>query len=390
MDFIMRMLNAHTFELDDPSVAVSEILSQLDIPNNLLSNSVGIITCSYDFIETGMVEEICRALPFETVGCTTLTNACNDQSGTMLLCLSVLTADDCEFSTAISQPIADKLNEIPQQAYGSAVSAHSEPVKLIFAFLPMVEQISGEFMLNALDEASLGVPIFGTIACDFDTAHYSNSFTIHNSSCTRDCISLLLVSGNVNPRFIVTPTSQQNLHKQQAIITSSDGSILKGVNGMSAGEYFASIGMIQGNGFEAVSSVPFVINYNDGSPPVARAIYSLNEEDGSVACGGVMPTGATLSIGRMDVEDILSTAENSMSSLMDSNDLNGIFTFPCMGRNMVLGMDDPMAEIKVTQKAVGLDIPLHLAYSGGEVCPTYFEAGTVNRYHNFTFIACAI
>ena len=389
MDFIMKMLNAYTYELDDPSVAVSEILSQLDMPNNLLSNSVGIITCSYDFIETGMVEEICSALPFETVGCTTLTNACNDQSGTMLLCLSVLTADDCEFSTAVSQPIADNLYEIPQQVYGSAVSALNEPVKLVFAFLPMINHISGEFMLNALDEASSGIPIFGTIACDFDTAYYSNSFTIHNGQCVRDCISVLLINGNVNPRFIVTPTSQQNLHKQQATITSSDGSILKGVNGMSAGEYFASIGLMQGNGIEAVSSVPFVINYNDGSPPVARAIYSLNSEDGSVACGGVMPEGATLSIGRMDVEDILSTAEHSLSALLENNDIQGIFTFPCMGRNMVLGMD-PLAEVRITQKVVGLDIPLHLAYSGGEVCPTYYGDGTVNRYHNFTFIACAI
>ena len=385
----MKMLNAYTFELDDPSVAVSELLSQLDMKNNLLSNSVGIITCSYDFIETGMVEEICKALPFDTIGCTTLTNACNDQSGTMLLCLSVLTADDCEFSTAVSKPVTDDLLTVPKQVYGSASSALNDPVKLIFAFLPMIQSISGELMLNALDEASSGIPIFGTIACDFDTAQCSNSFTIHNGECKRDCMSILLVSGNVNPRFIVTQTSEQNLYRQQATITKSDGSILKEVNGMSAGEYFASIGIIQGKGIEAVSSVPFVINYNDGSPPVARAIYSLNSEDGSAACGGVMPEGATLSIGRMDVEDILFTAEQSLSSLLENNEIQGIFAFPCMGRNMVLGMD-PMAEIKITQDIVGPVVPLHLAYSGGEVCPTYYGSGTINRYHNFTFIACAI
>ena len=31
-----------------------------------------------------------------------------------------------------------------------------------------------------------GAPVFGTIACDSDTAYYSNTFTIHNGVCSRD------------------------------------------------------------------------------------------------------------------------------------------------------------------------------------------------------------
>lgn len=383
----MKMLNAWTLELDDLSLAVTEILEQLDLQNQLLAHSAGFITCSYDYVETGVVEAICKALPFDVVGCTTLMNATNGQAGGMLLCLTVLTADDCRFSSVITKPLGANLPEAGA-AYQEAVSALGEKPKLVLAFLPMMDSLGGELILAALDKAAGGAPVFGTIACDFDTARYGNSFTIRNGVCIRGCIAMLLVSGNVNPRFVVTATSEQNLSKQQAVITASEGSLLQEVNGMKACDYFTSIGLMQGDGIEGVSSVPFVVDYGDGTQPVARAIYSLND-DGSALCGGVMPKGGTLSIGRMDVDDILMTAEQSLGDLLREEGRAGIIMFPCLGRNMVLGVT-PLAEVEKVAEVIGNELPWHLAYSGGEVCPVYAASGTVNRFHNFTFIGCTI
>jgi hypothetical protein len=383
------MLNAWTLEVDDPAVAVAEILKQLDLENQLLAHSAGFITCSYDYVEAGMVQAICDALPFDVVGCTTLTNATNQEAGTLLLCVSVLTADDCRFTATHTPALGDNAHAVIGETFQHAVAQLGEQPGLTLAFLPMLGTVSGELMLHALNDAAAGAPIFGTIACDSDTAHYSNTFTIHNGTCSRDSMSMLLIGGNVRPQFVVTSTSEQNLHKQQAVITSSEGSVLKEVNGMSAREYFAFIGLSQGEGIEGMSSVPFVVNYNDGSQPVARAIYSLND-DGSASCGGVMPEGGTFSIGRMDVDDILLTAEQSLETLLKKADINGIIMFPCLGRNMVLGVT-PLSEIEKVQGVLGNTFPWHLAYSGGELCPVYGNDGcTVNRFHNFTFIACAI
>ena len=75
---------------------------------------------------------------------------------------------------------------------------------------------------------------------------------------------------------------------------------------------------------------------------------------------------------------------------MDSKDLNGMILLPCLGRNMVLAVD-PLAEIDVVKNLIGDAVPWHLAYSGGECCPVYTKDGQlVNRFHNFTFIGCAI
>jgi hypothetical protein len=386
---VMKLLNACTLELDEPAIAVSEILNQLDLKNNAMKHSVGFLTCSYDFVESGMVKAICEALPFDVVGCTTLTNASNNEAGTMLLCLTVLTADDCQFVTAVSGSLHEDLEEKVSAAARKAKFDLGQTAKMALVFMPMFG-VGGEIMLAALDKALDGTPIFGTIGCDFDTAEYSNTYIIYNGECFKNCLSFLLISGNVTPRFVVTSTSEQNLRKQHAVITSSEGSLLKRINNITATDYFESMGLVSGKGIEGTSSVPFVVDYNDGTQPVARAIYRLNE-DGSAVCGGVMPEGSTLYIGRMDVEDILLTAEKSIETLLTTSGINGIIMFPCLGRNMVLVID-PLAEIAAVKNLIGDLVPWHLAYSGGECCPVYYkeDGRHANRFHNFTFIGCAI
>ena len=176
----MRMLNAWTLEADDPAVAVSELLEQLNLENQLLAHSAGFITCSYDYVETGIVKAICDALPFDVAGCTTLTNAVDQEAGTLLLCLSVLTADDCRFATASTPPLSGDINDTIGETFRNAAARLDGPPKLTLAFLPMIGSIGGELMLNALDNAASGAHVFGITACDSDTAYYSNSFTVHN------------------------------------------------------------------------------------------------------------------------------------------------------------------------------------------------------------------
>ena len=385
----MKFLNARTLELDEPEIAVAEILEQLDLENNALKHSVGILTCSYDYIETGMAASVCEALPFDVIVCTTLTNANNDESGTMLLCLTVLTADDCLFVTSMTPSL--KENADMDCIYASVEQAASElgqPVKLAIAFFPLLS--TGSLgILDKLDDALKGVPIFGTIACDHDTANYSNTHVIRNGGHHRECLSFLLIAGNVNPKYVLASTSEQRLRKQLAVITSSEGCLLKEANNMSAKDYLTSIGITTDVGVEALSSVPFVVDYGDGTQPAARAIYGF-DENGYATFGGVIPEGGKLSIGTMDVEDILYTAEKSSEKLIDKDDLNGIILFPCLGRNMILTLD-PMQEIDVVRKVIGDRVPWHLAYSAGECCPVYDKDGkTVNRFHNFTFIGCAL
>ncbi len=125
------------------------------------------------------------------MGCTTLTNAVNNETGTLLLCLSVLTADDCRFFCALTPPLHENLHATINEGFARAAAELDEAPGLILAFLPMIGAVGGELILDALDEAANGIPIFGTIAGDVDTALYSNSFTIHNGECTAGSYGVL-------------------------------------------------------------------------------------------------------------------------------------------------------------------------------------------------------
>ena len=132
----MKFLNAWTLEIDEPEIAVSEIIQQLDLENNLQKNAAGFLTCSYDYIESGIVKAISEALPFEVVGCTTLTNANNAEAGTMLLCLTVFTADDCRFATAVSGSMLGDVEGEIAAAAAKAKSDLGETAGMAFAFMP--------------------------------------------------------------------------------------------------------------------------------------------------------------------------------------------------------------------------------------------------------------
>ncbi|MCL2028921.1 MAG: FIST C-terminal domain-containing protein [Deltaproteobacteria bacterium] len=384
----MKMLNAHTSEADDPKYAVKEILEQLDPEKNLLANSAGFITSSPDFVETGIVKAICDALPFPVVGSTTIINANNNEAGTIQLTLTVLTADDCRFSVA-SSTVADQHFEKPlTESYIKAKGDLGGEPGLVLAFLPLLHSISGEEMLQAFEKASGGIPIFGTIACDPDTAHYSNSYVIDRGHSGQDTLALLLIGGNITPRFVVATSSEENLYYHHAVITSSEGSIIKTINGKSAKDYLTSVGLIFEDGLDGASAVPFIVDFNDGSQPVARAIYAL-KPDGSAVCGGLMPEGGTLTIGRLDQNDVLLTAEQSVARLKQSGEVNGMIMFSCLGRNMVLGVEY-LAEIDRIRAACGEGFSWHMAYAGGEVCPVPGgDRAWTNRFHNYTFIGCA-
>lgn len=384
---MIRMLNAYTLELDDTGIAVAEILEQLDLDGNLLPHTAAFATCSYDFIESGILQAVSEALPFDVVGMTTLTSGTNDSADTMQLSLSVLTSDDCRFSTAISPSITDGLDGAAKSVYDEAAAPLPGAPTFILAFFPMVQGFGGELILGALARASGDIPVFGSLGCDHDTAQYPDTYIFRDGVCSQTSIALMLIEGNIEPHFFIASASEDKIQKQKAIITAAEGSVLKEVNNLSTMEYLETLGLVRGDGTEGLSAIPFVVNYNDGTQPVARAIYMLTAK-GWAVCGGEMPVDATLSIGSLDYADVLSSAEETMREALAGGKRNGLILFPCLGRSMVLGANY-LAEVDVIRETVGNALPWHFAYSGGEICPVYDETGKpVNRYHNFTFIGC--
>jgi hypothetical protein len=138
----------------------------------------------------------------------------------------------------------------------------------------------------------------------------------------------------------------------------------------------------------AMTSLPFMLDYGDGTPLVAKVFIGLNENRYAI-CAGAMPEGSTLHLAVFDKDDVLLTTGNSIrEALASAEDIAGMLIYSCVSRSMTLGSDQ-FAELDLVAKEIGSRFPFMLAYSGGEICPTRVNSGgAVNRFHNNTFILC--
>jgi hypothetical protein len=387
---MIKTLTAYTEEIDDQDVATEEILSQLDLDANQKKNSIGIIACHYEYIFSGVAKAISEALPFDVIGTISPAQASGENAGVLALTIMVLTSDDLIFETVLSDSLIGDPAVSITKAYKEAFAGHDGRPSLILPYAGFMLENSGDEYIRVLTEVSGGAPCFGTLAVD-DSADFHNSFSIYNGIEYRDRMALALIYGDIKPKFYTATISTEKIIDKPALVTESEGHILKRVNDRPVVEFFEELGLTQASETNyAMTSLPFMLDYNDGTPPVSK-VFVMLDEDRNAICAGMMPEGSTLSIGVFDKEDVLLTTGNALQKALDEgSNANGIIIYSCISRNMSLG-GDPLLELELVigkNKVTG-NLPLLMAYSGGEVCPTQVSADkAVNRFHNNTFIVC--
>jgi hypothetical protein len=388
---MIKTVTASTFEIDDPDIAVAEILKQIDL-SDLRKNSLGLLTCYTDFLDTGTAEAVSKAMPFDVIGITTAGSAVPGAAGELMLSLMVLTSDDVEFVTGASGSITKEQEGPLDKAYKEACAKHPGKPAMMIPLVPFIGTVSGEGITMSLNKVSGGIPLFGSLS--IASADFDLNRTLINGTASRDSVVFALLYGDLHPTFFVTAFSEDKIQKQQGVITKSKGHLLIEVNNMPLLEYLKSIGIQAGKDTWSVTSFPFVINYNDGTKPVARSIYLITD-DGYAACGGYMPEGATVSVGGIDYDDVVLTTSEALKQILqkknakDGGGNSCLLMFSCLTRYVVLKAHSTAEMEKVNESLHSTDYIF--SYCGGEICPVYTEkGGTVNRFHNCTFTACLL
>ena len=386
---MIKTLTAHITEIDDIEEALNQIQSQLDLDNNLLNNTVGIISCHYEFIYSGATKAICEALPFDTIGVVSTVQGVNEDSGTMLLTLMVLTSDDASFETILTDTLKGQPLDSITKAYNEASSSKEEAPSLIMPYAPFIVENSGDDYISTLGEISGGVPCFGTFAID-GTDTFEHCLLIYNGEHYSDRMAMLLIYGDIKPKFFIATISPEKIIDKPALVTKSDNHILIEINERPVLDYFKDLGLITAVESQyAMASIPFLLDYNDGTPPVSKVFIYLTPENYAV-CAGKMPEGSTMNLGVFDKEDVLYTTGNAVEEAlsMDLSDASCLFCYSCVSRSMSL-LGDQFAEMDMVRELVGDKLNLLMAYSGGEICPTKIShSKAINRFHNNAFIAC--
>ncbi|MCL2016196.1 MAG: FIST C-terminal domain-containing protein [Defluviitaleaceae bacterium] len=394
---MIKTLIACTADMDDSQTAVDEILQQLDLQTSLLANSVAIISCHHEFVISGIAQAVAVALPFDVAGLITCPLSTGEHKDTLLLTLMVLTSDQLNFATVLTDSLEE--GDLPAaigNPYNAAVSnfaaknSNAKPA-LIFAFAPFIKMNSGDDYVNIISECSSGVPCFGSLAVD-DSPTFENCFVIHNGEYYSDRMTLILVYGDIAPKFYIAHSLEKNVLDKSAVVTKSAGHLVTELNGKPVLDFLEEAGLssIAENPW-AMMTLPFVLDYNDGTPTVSKTIVTITS-DGSAVCAGAVPEGSTLTFAPSTKETVLESTsqvvEEIFAEITANPSIAGMLIFSCVGRCLTLGADQYLEMDIVSSKLIH-KVPYLMLYSGGEICPTLFSNKKVaNRFHNHTFIAC--
>ncbi|MDR1471230.1 MAG: FIST C-terminal domain-containing protein [Synergistaceae bacterium] len=391
---MMRSIGLYIYELDDADAAVAEIKAGLeDFP--LMENTVGIIMCDPEYIDSGIYEAVCAALPFPVAGATTMTQAVEGEAGILMLTVFVLTGNDVFFSVAMTEEIVAGNDALtPTRAcFAEAVRRLPSEPRLILAFPPFIADNAGDAYVEALTELCPGVPIFGTIAIS-DSIAFDNCSTLCNGEASLTKMALIVAAGAVNPRFLIATVDDHNKTPYSGEITKSEKNIVREINGVSTYEYFADIGLAKnGKLDEGLQFVPILIDFKkradyDGIP-VVRAIVNLTE-NGDAICRGYMYQNSVFTVINPTAEDILQSSSEVIEKVKAIPDRQATLIFSCVVRRMMFGAK-PLSEASMIEEGLKGNSPFMLAYAGGEICPTSVCAGDVtNRFHNYSIIACIL
>ncbi|MCL2564749.1 MAG: FIST C-terminal domain-containing protein [Defluviitaleaceae bacterium] len=384
---MIKMHVARTSEIDELDIAMEEIKSQIDF-SMLKKNSGGVIFCHIEFVESGLVTELCNALPFDVIGMTSMAGACENGYGLYDLTLTILTSDEVSFSAGMTQGInkANYVDEI-DNLYKNIRGNVAEDPGLILSFMPYIRDVSGYEVVKAMDKAVSGIPIWGSITNNIDF-NYETVQTICNGEYLSSGVAMMFLNGPVNPKFIVSSIPERNISNNRAIITKSEGSILREVNDMPILEYLKDIGLIITK--ENITTTPLMVYYDGAVEPVALGFYTLFE-DGSVLTGGELPEGTSFAVGSIDTEGIFESTELGLNEILTNPERHATLLLPCVTRYIMLAPNQE-GELKlITEKLKASGQPFMMGYSGGEICPMQGVDGKLyNRFHNYTFCACVL
>ena len=383
---MIKTLIAHTTELDDENLAIEQITSQLKLDGGLLKNTIGIVACHYEFVLSDIFKAICGALPFDVVGTISASQSVQGESGSLLLTLMVLTSDNVEFKKVLTPSLMTDPTSVIAESYRSACG--DKKPALILTYAPFILQNCGDDYVNVLSEVSGGAPCFGTLAVD-DTLDFSNCFMLADGEHYLDKMAMILVYGDLQPKFYVANISESRMLDKSALVTKSAGSVLMEVNERPVIDYFSDLGLAKASEIQyALSSLPFLLDYNDGTPKVSKIFVTLSPEKYAI-CAGAMPEGSTLYMAETDKDDvILTTGEAADMIVKDASNASVLLIYSCISRSMTLGADQ-FKEMELIDKKVGGKLPYMMANSGGEICPTQIsDEMAINRFHNNAFIAC--
>ncbi|MDR0947849.1 MAG: FIST C-terminal domain-containing protein [Ruminococcus sp.] len=392
---MINVYTASTQMIDDVQAAVSSVCSQLEQQGEISKNAIGLISCQYEFVMSGVVSALRKALPFPIAGCSSSTMAMSpipnglkqsETEGDLCLVLTVLDSNEFTFEAAVTEPIS---LESDMAHTCRPIFENREKPSLIWAFAPCVSRVAGDYLVEAITEQSGGALVFGGFSVDDSPTFQDNCFVITPDGDYRDRVGFVLFYGDIKPAFYNASISEKRLFDRDFMVTEANGAEIISINDRSSTEFLDLIGITPEMARSAVLTNLVLGIYVDDSSYYPRQIIGFSDND-TILLGGTVEAGTRFRIGGYDKADMLEAANGVLEKVFESGQQKSFaFILSCASRSVLLGSES-LDEIHMVRQSLG-NLPFLMAYAGGEICPLKRSDGTVfSHFQNGAFIICVI
>ena len=386
-------------QIDDLPLAVKELLAGAT-PGALLKNTVGLLFCYSDMDTPELARLLAQNAGFPILGCTAI--ATMEQVGgfhDLAATLMILTADDCNFATAISEPLTPgNVSEQIKKTYNSACEALGEEPKFLYALPPYILEIMLDEYVSGFNRYCPGVPVLGGLPSYNATG--DQNLTIFGGEAFPDRLVLMAAGGNIKPVFLVQNVASIDSDRKRKVTKSKDNVIFR-VGEQTFTDYLREVGLpvdslAQGNATVTFVSNPLLLESDEDGFSFARTLHEINLEEGSGTAIGQIPLGATVSICSLQRSEIEQAAAAGIRALKEKMAVNQndnyqystVLAVSCIGRHLLMTPNND-AEVNSLLTEFPAGLSLSGFYSYGEIGPQG-PAQTQNFAHNESLILCAL
>ncbi|MDR0903580.1 MAG: FIST C-terminal domain-containing protein [Ruminococcus sp.] len=383
---MIKMITAFTTEADIAEVAIKDIHRKIDA-SRLKAHTAAIIECHAEFVDTGVMEAVCKSLPFETVGITCSLPAVTGTSSQLALTVTVLTSDECEFKVLSFE--ADEASKVAENCYETALkfAEGGRTPALVLSYVSFMSFVSGDVLVNSFSKGLPGVPVFGSLPIT-DEADYSRSFTIHNGKHTEIGAVYVGIYGNIKPTFKCSSLRTGTVYRTSGLIEKAEQTYIYTIDGMNALDYVVAKGIATHETYENVILQPLVLTYSDGSV-IMRNCLNIDTEKRAIVLSGDAHPGAVVDFALIKAEDIrASAAEIANEIAYITKEASVVLLYSCATRLWQLGTATT-DEINIISEKLGKKA-YSFAYSGGEIYPVSVDGKYINTFQNNNLCVCII
>lgn len=376
----MRSYQAFSDEIENLDLAVEQLAAQIET-FDMSGSSGGILFCGSEIDTSLLCAKLWDRFKLPFIGTTCLGQFTSNGYREASICLNVFAGEDLCFSGGMSNDLTrENMSEEIKEAYRVLKKNMTKPEVAIILYIPWLPSVVYDDILDALSEASGGIPIFGGICSD--EWEFNNCHAMYSQGSFTNRAAMLLVGGNFEPKFVTSFSINWSM-ENAVTVTKASGATVYEIDGQPAIDYLKSTGLVflHDNVFSDCLASPMIFRYTtpDGKKySVLRNLFMANEEDGSVTFAGRVFEGSKMTMAltsRITINQSIGTPINKLiDEMKKAGDYvhSGVLVSSCTGR-YCLTVADKDTECSALQRAVDSNLIIAGGYLNGEFCPVKDE-----------------